>query len=304
MRATSVLVHSVRNAVSLQIHDALRAGGAEVVGIESPLLACEVIDARAVDLVVVDADAGVPPIILQAAHDSRIPVAAISARPEVAADLLGRYETPHIVAAIDDAGWEFDLDARDLAATAAKATTGDVFGLRSYLDASPIRYVVSDGLVDATRTISADLLAGGLPLIDARRLARLADRLARAVLDGAAHGWLDRSLPIELEVGSDGESLGSSIRFGSSRHRQVRHLLETFLRDDRRAPAFEGCRTIVLNATPGRETEVIGLLPRAPEPGRRNSVHVSIAPGTSAFHAASVRDSFELPDSWKHARPL
>jgi hypothetical protein len=282
MRSNSILVYSERMPASLELQGAFGTGHDEIMCLATERLARDVIEARAVDLVAVDVDGGVPSGVLDAAAAARVPVVSVSGRPDVAVYLLRERRLANLIACPGGHPQSLDVDIADLVATKQKLIGGDVFGLEPYVRSDRVRYAVDDLATSHFMAICIrdDLRARGQSQQRAARIALLAHQVTTAVLErqpGAGGS-------IEIEVAADARTLAVAARFGGLDGDGLEALVRSCLDDDMRPATADdlglpsvlsSCRTVVINAAPGEMTELIGLVPSdATEQWR----------GTTSFH--------------------
>ncbi len=279
--------------------------------LESEHLACSVVEARAVDLVAVDPDGGVPLDVLRTAALARVPVINVSARTDVAVHLLRVCGATNLVVCPAGEPHVLDADVPDLLATTRKLLADEPFGMSPYVDGEVARYGIDD-LDDShymAITLRDDLRARGCDRQRAARVALLAHQLATAALERP------RSVGgrIFIDVASDSRTLGVSIRFDGLDAEEIEELVRACIADDVRAigssdlglpSVLAWCRTVVINAAPGFSTEIIGLLPNDDDGDAARclaSLHLSVTePLTSMVSATAVpSETIDLSDSMR-----
>lgn len=310
MSPTSILVLSDRTLVSLSLQDSLRGDRDEVVCIESPRLACELIDAQAVDMVAIDADGELSREVLDAAARARMPIMSLASRPERAIALLPERGIDNLLVCPNSSAGGLALDVPDLIATKTKLLSRALFGLHHYVRGDAVTYTIDDhvGTHRVAICVRDDLRRRGLGNQRASRVALLAHQIATSVLDGVDRGARAAGEPIEITCMHDEHTLGVSVRFGGLTASQLRSLVRYAVGDDvcpsdpvedfGLPAAFSWCRTLVINARPGQETEIIGLVEPRPDDRRpRSSLHVCVNPRPQ--DQAVVSEKINLSDTMR-----
>ncbi len=263
MLGKSILVATEDRPGGRRLGTSLRAAGNDVVRPETSLAACELIEAGAVDLVLLDCDA-MPAFheVLEAAR-GRVPVVAMSAAEDPAPllDLVCDRGVDHLLTRTvpsDDAGGHgaaSRVDTREVVVTAEKILRDDMFGLDKYLPSFGVEHAEfdvgsSDDRSRVVRYVKDYVTSLGAGNGLAGTMALVADELITNAIYNApvdAQGvsryrHVDRRRGLELdpwervrvELASDGRCFALSVTdfFGSLDAESIRTGLERCLTSD------------------------------------------------------------------------
>jgi hypothetical protein len=296
MLGKTALLYTDDRAAARTLAGHLRATGTDVAIVDTAGAACDLLGARVVDLVLVDAGSRAALDVVTAAR-GRAPAVVVSNGADAAAmlDLVCDREVEHVLARSGADGESLGDLAREVVITAEKILRGDLFGLEKYLPAFGCEVSTSevrgaderDDVVEAVAAHAEWLGAGR----DAKRaVAAIVDELVtNAVYDaprdaGGRPRYLhvDRREKVRLDPweyvtvrwGSDGDMLIVSVSdcFGALRPEHVRNGLRRCLGADdqiEQKPGGAGLglytalahsSQLVINIGAGSRTEVIAAI--------------------------------------------
>lgn len=283
MLGKSVLVFTADRVGARKVIRCLRAAGNEVAHTDRSEAAAELLEARAVDLVLLDfADKTAAQQILERAGQ-RVPVVAVCGHndPSRMLDLVCDQRVQHLMAhSANEARTALEaIDERELVITVEKILQRDIFGLTKYLpefgveisvchvDSVAARHDVIDGVQDYVESLGAG-----------KRLAGTVGTIADELLSNAMyHGDSGEKKP-RMYFGSDGHWFAMSVvdYHGGLRPEHIRSALRRFRNpNDPLLPALGGgagegclglytvltsCSQLVFNIDAGLRTEVIALV--------------------------------------------
>ena len=282
MLGKSVLLFTADRAGARKVVRCLRAAGNEVAHTDRALAATELLEARAVDLVLLDFADPVAALQILERAGQRVPVVAVCTQddPSRMLDLVCDQRVQHLMArSVSDARTALEaIDERELVITVEKILQRDIFGLAKYLPAFGVEISVCDvgsvlernDVVDGVQEYVESLGAGHRL---AGSIGRIADELLSNAMYHAPEGVTQARQP-RLCFGSDGHWFAMSVvdSHGSLRPEHIRSALRRF-RDpnDPLLPALgdlglglyavlSSCTQLVFNIDPGVRTEVIALV--------------------------------------------
>lgn len=316
MLGKCVLLVTTDKAGARRIMGCLRATGNEVLQVSDSHKAIELIEARAVDLVLIDhRHAPCPAPVLRAAAD-RTPVVVLTTRPrpEEMLDLVCQSGIQHVIARCDedDVAPLRSIDRSEVLVTVEKILRGDFFGLDKYitgfgvepgrfqLRAATDRDELIECVQDYLRWIGASReLRNGMALV-ADELATNAIYNAPCDADGRPrYASVNRRVKVELdpwefanvEFASDGENFAFSVTdyFGSLSPARIRAGLQRCLGSQNQIESKAGgaglglytvlshCDQLIFNIDPGERTEVIAIASLSSRKRKRSqSLHVFV----------------------------
>jgi hypothetical protein len=298
MLGKCVLLVTTDKAGARRIMGCLRATGNEVIRVAETHAAIELIEARAVDLVLLDHRNApeIGPILRTAAERTPVVVLTSEPRPEEMLDLVCQNGTHHVIARCGDSEVPplRSIDRKEVLVTVEKILRGDLFGLDKYVSGfgiEPGRFQLRqasdrDELIECVQDYLRWI---GAPRELRNGMALVADELATNAIYNAPcddHGRpryaaVDRRCKIALdpwefasvEFASDGETFAISVTdyFGSLSPARIRDGLQRCLSSGDQIEQKDGgaglglytvlaaCDQLVFNIDPGERTEVIAI---------------------------------------------
>jgi len=293
MLGKTILLCTADRGATRTLTGHLRGAGNEVLAAADGAAACDLVAARAVDLVLVDSAEPAAGRLIDAAS-GRAPVVVLSAGGDAAIllDLVCDRGVEHVLAR--DGGGLDDL-AREVVVTAEKILRGDLFGIEKYLPGFGVELATAEvtNATDRDRLVEtigdhAEWLGAGR---EARRaIAAIVDELVtNAIYDAPRDAAgrprylsVDRRTKIQLAPwehvlvrwGSDGEVLALSVTdwFGALRPEHVRSALRRCLTEgdqiEQKAggagiglyTALAHAGQLVVNIDRGERTEIIAIV--------------------------------------------
>lgn len=331
MLGKTILLVTADKTAHRRLAAGLRGAGNEVLHAQ-PDAAAALIEARAVDLVLVDADDPGATAVVDAAT-GRLPVVALSTsgRAEILLELVCTRGIEHVLARAGDAASSLDDLTREAVITAEKILRKELFGVDKYLpgfgvemSSAEVRGAVDRDDVVECVTDHVEWLGAGREA--ARAVAAVVDELiTNAVYDAPRdadgkprYAHFDRRHKVELEPGehvsvrwgSDGETIAISVTdaFGALRPEHVRDGLRRCLGDAdpiHHGPGGAGlglftvlsyATQLVINVDRGVRTEIIAVmdLRRRGHGARRGGQSLHLFFDSSAARAEAV-DAVPVP---------
>ena len=312
MLGKSVLVYSPTHDGGERLLSTLRSAGNEVALTTSVSAACELVNARAIDILVAPLCWQTRSLMRVAVGRLRVVAVANNPNSELSQWLIEQLGVVHaVVATHHGRDWMSAVDSRLLTATVKKALHRDPFGLRKYLadvgvstvalavqrpsDRSPVLRAVTDRLV-----------ALGLEDSVVTRMARVISELitgAKTRLLAPGTGRIGAHRSVSIEFGSDGHWFGVSVvdRGEQLSPQRVRWALR---HGAGMAIAAKWSTALVCNVEPGRRTEVLALLDLSNPPSEQasvGSVQVFLAASDGSLDSSRASgDTVLLSESLRH----